>query len=350
MLWVDVKYANMISNKLSYFRIIKNNPYIANYRCPLCDDINEKRRARGYLLEKKGKIISYCHNCGSSMILQNFIEIIDPYLYSQYKIELLKERWVNHKKPVDEIIDTPPIFKPKSLLLGLKLSLNSNNIAFEYAKNRKIPESFYQSLYFCDNINNISKKIERYDNINFYDAPVLVIPFFDKDEKYGYLSCRSLVSESPFRYIVLEVDNSMPKIWGIEYIDWKQPIYIFEGPIDAMCVPNSLALAGVSSDKSIEYILNHTSKDNIVFSFDNELYNRDVLKQIRKKIEQGFSVVICDKNFKGKDINEIITNEIMTPDEIYKYLKDRTFSGLRAKVELSYQLKLSHLIRGNNER
>lgn len=348
-MWLDIKYSNMIGSRLNRFRIVRNNPYVANYNCPLCDDIHEKRRARGYLLEKKGKIISYCHNCGASMLLQNFLEIIDYFIYSEYKIEKLKNRWQNKKVTNNEIFNESTTFPKKQLDLGVKLSLN-DSMSLEYVKNRKIPKLFYESMYHCDNINIISKKIDKYSETNFYNAPVLVIPFYDKNKSYSYLSCRSLIPDSPFRYIVLEVDNYLPKIWGIEYIDWKQPIYIFEGPIDAMCVPNSLALAGVSSDKSVEYILNHTSKDNIVFSFDNELYNRDVLKQIRKKIEQGFSVVICDKNFKGKDINEIITKEIMTPDEIYKYLKDRTFSGLRAKVELSYQLKLSHLIRGNNER
>lgn len=336
MLWVDIKYANMLGCKLTRFKVKSQTPYLANYRCPLCDDIEEKKRARGYLLEKEGKIISYCHNCGASMSLGNFIGMVDSSLYQEFRMETLKEKW---GKPKDEkeIKFSPPVFK-RNLRLGIPLSKGINNVVYDYVVSRRIPSKFYDSLFYLEDLNTLTNQIEKYQNTQFSKEPVLVIPFYTPERKFGYINCRSVSPSASFRYYVLEIDINYPKIWGLEFVDWKKPVFVFEGPIDAMCVPNSIAMAGVSGNESIKYITSKKRKDEICFVYDKDsIVNSEVYKQVQKRIQEGFNTVIYDKQFLGKDVNEVICNESMTPNEVYEYLQKRTFSGLRAKIELSHQ-------------
>ena len=50
-LWIDIKYANLLSAQLELFKVKKSNPYLANFRCPICgDSTKNKSKTRGYLL------------------------------------------------------------------------------------------------------------------------------------------------------------------------------------------------------------------------------------------------------------------------------------------------------------
>ena len=337
MLWIEIKYANIIGQKLKNFKVKRNSPYVANYSCPFCGDA-EKNKSRGYILEKKGKIFSYCHNCGQGRSLGNLINELNQFIYNDYRMEKLKEKWTSPKNNQSDLI---PLFKKpvfeKKINLGMPLSEKINNEARDYAVKRKIPPKFYDSLFYAKNINEITSQIDKYKNEKFSNEPVLVIPFFTKNKDFSYINCRSISNFSSFRYYVLEVNEINPKIWGLEFIDWSKTVYVFEGPIDAMCVPNSLALAGVSSESALSF-LKSKKQNKICFVYDKDsIYNHQVNKQIKKRIDEGFNAVIFNKSFPGKDINEVICNESMTPDEVQTYLQNRSFSGLRAQIELSHQ-------------
>lgn len=342
MLWIDLKYANLVGSELEHFRLISNHPYIANYRCFVCGDSSKKkRRSRGYLLEKDNKIISYCHNCGAHFSLGNFLKEKSPRLFGEYRLECLRERGQRHApvKPAPVFKETK--FKPRPLDLGPTLNDCTDGGVLEYARKRRIPEKFYSSLHSNVSIQNITKQIEKYQSLSLDPEPVLVIPFYNEEREYSHICCRAIDKEAAFRYYVFEVNSILPSLWGLEYVNWSQPVFVFEGPIDAMCVPNSLAIGGSIGVNSLSYIKARiNSMKDVCFVYDNEMFkNKQILKQVKSRIEQGFSVVIYDKQFDGKDANEVITNDIMTPTELISYYRARSFAGLAATLELAHQSK-----------
>ena len=71
--FIDVKYINLISSRLSKFKKVK--PYLYNFRCPICGDSQkQKNKARGYLYRVKNNTNYKCHNCGISISFNNFLK------------------------------------------------------------------------------------------------------------------------------------------------------------------------------------------------------------------------------------------------------------------------------------
>ena len=44
-------------------------------------------KARGWILEKDNSAIFYCHNCGASHGMRNFLRAVDNSLYNEYIID-----------------------------------------------------------------------------------------------------------------------------------------------------------------------------------------------------------------------------------------------------------------------
>jgi len=343
--WLDIKYVERLGTQLEGFTKISSHPYVVNFRCPFCgDSSHRKSKKRGYVYEKGLAFNYHCHNCGASMAFFKFLQSQNDHLFREYRLEWLKSVGGKIQPPKREE-PTPDLFKTNVAFSKIKLGTRINNcdpndLVFKYVQSRQIPEKFWGSLYSSTML-GITSQIDRYKNTPFKHTPVLVIPFFNKERDFSYLVTRSVVDTGGFRYLVLEVDDRFPKLWGVEFIDWGSRIFVFEGPIDAMCCPNSLALGGSMVGESIRTIReNINNHSQVCFAYDNELTsNKQIRTQIQKRVDNGFSVVLFDKRFPGKDVNEVISHGHMSMDEVYTYLNQRSFSGLNAKLELARLLK-----------
>ena len=88
--FIDVKYINLISSRLSKFKKVKPNLY--NCRCPICGDSKKnKNKARGYFYQVKNNTNFKCHNCGINISFNNFLKEIDSTTHKQYVFEKFKE-------------------------------------------------------------------------------------------------------------------------------------------------------------------------------------------------------------------------------------------------------------------
>ena len=91
MSFLDVKYINMISSRLSRFSWKKYNQ-LATCRCPICGDSKRnKSKTRFYFYEKKGGFFVKCHNCDFGTTLSKFLEQLDRPVFEQYTLEKYRE-------------------------------------------------------------------------------------------------------------------------------------------------------------------------------------------------------------------------------------------------------------------
>ena len=76
-----------------------------------------------------------------------------------------------------------------------------------------------------------------------------------------------------------------------------------------------------------------TNKD-VVFIFDNEPRNKEIIDRMYKLIDKEYMIVIWTEGTKEKDINEMIIKG-KTKEELQKIISDNTYSGLSAITQLN---------------
>lgn len=340
MLYVDVKFVNMLSPRLRNFK--KKNDYLWNASCVFCGDSSKnKLKARMYIYRQKSDLFVRCHNCGHGTNLGNLIKFVDEHLYKEYVLERYKEGATRHNahKDVGEVL---PTFKQSngieelltdSILDGLKNFDELDKVkhpAVNYIAQRKIPREFWHLFYFAPKfkqfVNTVTPKFQ--EPIEG-DHPRLIIPYFNNAGKCFAFQGRAFGDEEP-KYYTIKVDESEEKIYGLDRVDYSKRIYVVEGPIDSLFLPNAVAVSGSSFDTpTIRSLLT-----NATIVMDNEPRNKDIVKQLAKYIDLGYDVVMYPDTVTEKDINDMIKNG-KTTDEILELINTNTYSGMAAKMRFA---------------
>ena len=321
---VDSKYIGLISSRLQKFKRVKADLY--NFRCPICGDSQKhKNKARGYFYQVKTNTNYKCHNCGVSLSFNNFLKQIDATLHKQYVMEKFKE---GHAGGRNFVVEEPkfnfkkPVFK-KSLDLPRASEVP---IATKYLEKRKIdPNLFYFTSEF-QKWTNTHK--QTFNNIN-KDESRVIIPLHDTEKNLIGFQGRSLGPNS-VKYITVMLNEDAPKIYGLDKIDERKPIYITEGPFDSTFVENSVAMCGSDLD------IGSFGWSDYIWVFDNEPRNREINNRVSKIIDRGDKVVIWPNHIKQKDINDMVLSNI----DVMSVLKSNTYSGLKAKVKFNNWKKI----------
>ena len=320
---VDSKYIGLVSSRLQKFKRVKSDLY--NFRCPICgDSTRNKNKARGYFYLVKNNTNFKCHNCGASLSFNNFLKELDPTLHKQYTLEKFKEGHTGRGFVVEapKLEFKKPVFK-KALDLPKASEVPAAKV---YLEKRKLnPEKFYFADKFKEWTN--TQKVT-FDTIG-RDESRIIIPMYDKDNNLIGFQGRSLVPNS-VKYITVMLDEEAPKIYGLNEVDEQLPIYVVEGPFDSTFVNNSVALCG--SDGDVRCL----KGSSIVFVYDNEPRNREIVNRIGKCISRGESVVIWPSGIVEKDINDMI----LAGHDVQSVIKLNTYSGLEAKVKFNNWKKI----------
>jgi len=331
--YIDIKYAGLLSPRLDRYKVKNHNPYTANFRCPVCGDSHKnKYKARGYLFSKKGGLFYKCHNCGFSSSLGNFIKEIDPTLYKQYILERYAEGNARQSHANVHSIMTfdQPVFKKKNLLDELLDSVY-NTKAEEYLRARKVPESKWKDLYYIDNIEKIEQLSEKYKDRIVGNEERLVLPFFDRDGKLVGVTCRALGDER-LRYVTVRVNEDKPMIFGLDKADITKDIYVTEGPLDSLFLDNAVAV-GNTDLKAVSHYLPF---ERLVFIFDNQPRNKELIKIMNKAVESGARMVVWPENIFEKDINDMVLKGI----DVTQVISSNTFDGLGLKLQFTKWKKI----------
>jgi len=333
--YIDAKYINLASASLEHFKQKGGGVY--NFRCPYCGDSQtNKTKARGYIFQREGKPIYKCHNCGQGASLNNLLKHINPQLHKEYALE----RFSESERPTPAPVKTKTEFKLKRRPEYLKTplgklkkvsQLDPSHPVKKYVVSRKIPANFHYKLFYAPKFQSFAHQFAP-DKFNVVekDEPRLIIPFIDKNNQLIGFQGRAF-GKTSLRYITVKLDESAPKIFGLDNVNVANTVYIVEGPIDSMFLDNAVAMGG--ADLSAE-TLRMIGTDKIVFVFDNEPRNKDILKRIEKVIDLGYNISLFPDYVKEKDINDMVLAG-RDPLEIQSIISNNTFSGLSAKAKLS---------------
>ena len=325
MSYIDVKYIGLISPQLEKFSKKKDSLY--NFRCPYCGDSKKHtNKTRGYIFKVKNDFVYKCHNCGLGRTFTNFLKDNCPHLHNQYVMERYREGLTgkNTQTKNPDFKFTKPEFQKKKTGIELeKISeLNITHPARVYLEERKIKELDY--FYYCPKFKEwTNSQVDVFPNLK-QDGPRIIIPLRDTEgNMFGYQG-RSLAPKAKIRYITIMLDDSKTKIFGLDRIDQTKTVYVTEGPFDSMFLSNSIAMCG--SDVNLS---NFDLK--LIYVFDNEPRNKEIVQKYIKTIDDGERVVIWPSGIVEKDINDMI----MTGHNVQDVVESNTYQGLEAKLKLT---------------
>jgi hypothetical protein len=354
MLWIDIKYIGMLSYRLRNFKRKSQNLW--NMSCPLCGDSKSRpRAARGYVYKKGDQLNYCCKKCGAGMSVKNFIAAIDPVLHKEMQFEYFKP--AENIAPV--IFQERPVFdKTMNPFKGLiKISdLPKNNLCRKYVTQRLIPIHLWDELYFtsafytwCGDV--LPGRYEVPDDVRD-DEPRLVIPMRNQSGELTAFQGRSLPNGKDPKYVFLALTKDEPLIWGLDRIDPNKKVYVLEGPIDAMFIPNAIACGGGDLSSNISRL--NIPKENFVIVYDNEPRNEATIGKIQRAIERGFSVCIWPKMAEN-DVNKMVEKNIKyglpaACQYVFARINEGIYSGPAAMMALTRWSRIKTNEVGKNER
>ena len=312
-----------MSGRLDKFSRKKADLY--NFRCPYCGDSQKhKNKARGYFFRLKQDMVFKCHNCGVGRTLPNFLKDQAPDLYDEYIMERYKKGSTGKGSYVPKPKFEKPVFKKKGHLPSIE-ELNRGHPAREYLEHRQIPQRYFSEIFFADRFYEwVNKSKSQFEKIDV-DQPRIVIPFKDREGTWFGFQGRSLNPGDKLRYITIMLDESRIKVYGLDRINFNKTVYITEGPFDSLFIDNAIAMAGADVDWEL------IKDKEVVFVYDNEQRNSEIINRMKKVIDRGYEVVVWPSNLKEKDLNDMK----MAGHDVQSLVEFNTYSGLEAQIKLS---------------
>ena len=350
-IYIDRKFLGFVSSKLEQFKQKSTDLY--NFRCPYCGDSKKnKLKARGYVYRKSNDYFFICHNCGKSTTFAKFLEHVDGTSYKQYILERYAAGetgyGTNAKKPDFEQLKGNAYSRFQSTLNDSRgdstqseslertwrsfthysvANLPEEHYARDYIKKRKIPKNYWEEILFVSKFKDfLDEEFPEHGKEEVPNDDRVVLLYTNEKGEITNVAGRAL-SDTKIRYVTVKITDEK-KVFGLHRLRKQERIYVLEGQFDSYFVKNSIA----SGDSNLGGVATVFPELDVVLVYDNEPRNRDIVKQIEKSIDKGYSVCLFPENTKGKDINDMIQNGL-TEEEIKSIIDNNTFSGLSAKLK-----------------
>jgi len=284
--------------------------------------------------QKGSGLYFFCHKCNEGLPFGMLLKRIDSLLYEEYRRERLGSRYTKKKETISPVFN-----KTKSKLEEIKnnISINDDLLSMadmpirwsEYLVQRKIPlELLWKYFFFADDFKKVANQVcpgTFSDKALKYKESRIVIKLLDANGNLTGIQGRE-IQKSNAKYITIKSPESKHKIFGLDRIKHNRSVYVFEGPIDSCFVENSIGVCGADLVSQVSTLF-----IDPIFCFDNEPYSPIISKKVSLAIDQGHKVIIYNRNNKQKDINDMVLSGI----KVEEMIKQRTFSGLRARAEFN---------------
>lgn len=314
-LHIERTFIGNLQHRLQRFEKKSANVWCA--RCPICGDSKKKAsKKRLYIFLYNDRYWVKCHNCAYAQPFTVFLKEYDMGEYNRMMMQNLSAGGAIQKRRFShsEYKPLPAKYISKgfdySSLIDFK-ELNDSDPAKRYVVDRHIPTD--RVLYcpkFSDFIETIGidQYIHSYKNAN---EPRMIIPFYRKDGLSTVFQARSINSTNGgLRYITIKEDSKELKIFGLDRVDMNKTVYVMEGPIDAMMLSNAISMSGISARLPNDL-------NDLIFIFDNEPRNEDVVSSMKKRLMLGNRIVIFPDSIAIKDLNDMVVSGYS-----YEYILD----------------------------
>ena len=321
-MYTEIKYLNLLSVRLDKFK--KKKEFLWNFRCPICGDSKKnKNKARGFIFQLKGKLLYKCHNCQVSIPFDRFLEKMDPELYREFRMEAFEQGPKRRDmRKVERIVSTKPTFEIDVLSNLTPINELNNHPAREYLLNRQLPlDDLYWTDEFCNYVNSV--KPNTFEESDEQEGRI-IIPFRTKEGNCFGFQGRA-IHHTTLRYVSIILEEH-PKIFGLHGLDHEQRIFITEGPFDSLLLQNACAMGGADIS-----CVGDMLGTNVVYVYDNEPRNPQIVSRIEDHIGRGNRVVIWPTHIREKDVNDMVISGL----NVQFIVETNTYSGLTATLKLN---------------
>lgn len=362
---IEEKVQKILDNKFKkdsfHKRKIEHYSDRINFACPFCgDSLSDPRKKRFNIY--LNSLSCHCFNCNHHSGINSFLKQFDEELSIEDKLQVheiqqsskkFERRLSNNRSSFAfQLLDKLAI--PKSILFDiLKLTTPyKSKECSDYLNSRKI--NIKQWKHFAYNENSKELYIL---NINSNDRVIgMQIRQLDPNTKKSRYLTKSLSKiytvifkkdlsllierllksmENGEKYIIEEdgVENILANLdrlsglFNIMNVDINKPLTIVEGPIDSLCINNSIALQGATK------LNNYFDELKMVrFLFDNDKIGKE---HTLNKLKSNKKVFLWDlylsklkiKN-KVKDINDIFKLNLFNNDVYESCFSDNDFDAI----------------------
>jgi hypothetical protein len=341
-MYIDKKFVNFVGASLEKFAWKKDT--LASCRCPICGDSSKnKNKTRGFFFVNKNKYFYKCHNCGVSCNLYGFLEKVAPSLCKEYSLEVWKDGdGLKTKKKTEPVVAIKKIKKKYTIELPSVSELPPNHPCRTFVELRKIPRTAWKYLYYAEDFGVWARTINSESADALEQSSRLVIPIVNEKGELVGAQGRALSitgdrnARKTARYITIKTEGQEHKGWfGLDRVD-TGTIYVVEGPLDSLFLPNCVAMIGLSDALNVP---SHLKSRSLVYLIDNEPRNEAVVITIGKLLDQDKKVCIWPDHIKHKDLNDMIMAG-MSEKELIKTIKENTVSGLSGKIKFNNWKKI----------
>ncbi len=195
---------------------------------------------------------------------------------------------------------------------------------------RKIPIQYFGTFRWCDSFKHWTNLLipGKFENTHF-DRGRMIIPYFDQHQRFFAYAGRA-INDNNLRYIKIVLDASIPHIFGLNTVDIKKNVYVFEGEIDSCFIPNAIACGG----QNLNQLTSVVPPERIIVILDNEPHSTTTKSKLKTAIHHGFRVCIWPSIIEEKDVNKMILRGY-SPDYIKNVIDENSYDGLTASCKLA---------------
>ena len=289
-----------------------------NFACPYCGDGNSAHKKRANIYWKN--LLFHCYNGGCPKRHTNLIQFFkDNNQQVSSKEELIQ--FLDYIRENQVVVPTKEYLQYNTfqslidyaipvdtIKEKLKLKAPSENLRIEkYLKarfmHRRLEYFLYDSVeeqLYIFNLTPDKKSVVGWQIRNFKPGREKYISY--TVEKINRIILDRSIEREDEEIIRM---NTLSIYFNIMIADFTKPVTIFEGPIDSLLCPNSIATSG--SDKPTEMF---DEIPTVRYLFDNDVAGRRVMeaKLKRKKSVFMWNKIVRDYKIreKVKDFNELI--------------------------------------------